>query len=71
MNKRENNECIIKELQSEVQMLEIMLQNQATIIGLKDMIIFRLNEKLKELEDSNEKINKQLTDPFWCFERSN
>jgi hypothetical protein len=71
METQKNKDWLIQELQNEVNVLKEIMTNQATIIGIKDMIIYRCNEKIGELEAKKQELEHQSKRLFWSFNRSN
>jgi hypothetical protein len=71
METKKNKDLLIQELQNEVNILKEVMTNQATIIGIKDMIIYRFKEQVDQLESENQKLINQSKSLFWSFNRSN
>lgn len=71
METQKNKDLLIKELQNEMKILNEILTNQATIIGLKDTIIYRFQERIDELEADKDGLVAQLKSPFFNFDRTN
>lgn len=71
METQKNKDLLIQELQNEVKILNEIMTNQATIIGIKDMIIYRFKEQVDQLEGENQKLIHQSKSLFWSFNRSN
>ena len=50
MEPRENKDLLIQELQNQVKLLQELLENQAKIIGFKDLLLYRCQEQINALE---------------------
>ena len=66
-----NNSISVRELREHILMLEQLLKNQAEIIGIKDLLLYRLNERVDDLEFQNDQLQKQATNLLWFKNRSN
>lgn len=71
METQKNKDWLIQELQNEVKLLNEIMTNQATIIGIKDMLIYRFKEQVDRLEADKQELKHQSKSLFWSFNRSN
>ncbi|MFN8344037.1 MAG: hypothetical protein U0X91_03490 [Spirosomataceae bacterium] len=71
METPKNMEYLIQELKNEVKILNELLTKQATLIGLKDLILYRCQERIDELEADKEELIGQSRNLFWSLDRSN
>ncbi|AYQ32316.1 hypothetical protein [Runella sp. SP2] len=66
-----NKSFSVRELHEHILMLEQMLKNQAEILGIKDLLLYRLNERIDDLESQNNQLQQQATNLLWFKNRSN
>ena len=64
METHKNKDWLIQELQSEVKLLQELLENQSKLIGIKDLLLYRCQEKIDNLEYREKHL-------IWFTERSN
>lgn len=70
-NQNQNKDLLIRELQEQADAFREMVENQFTIIGIKDLLIFRLNQQLSQLITEKETLEAKIEDVYWTFPRSN
>lgn len=71
METQKNKDLLIQELQNEVKILNDIMTNQATIMGIKDVIIYRCKKRIDELEADKQELIHESKSLFWSFNRSN
>lgn len=64
MEIHKNKDLLIQELQNEVNQLRELLENQSKLIGIKDLLLYRCQEKIDDLEYREKHL-------IWFTERSN
>lgn len=64
MKTQKNQELIVKALQDEVIIQRQIIENQATILGMKETQIYQSQLKIDKLED-------EISRLFWSYNRPN
>lgn len=71
MDTQNNDGVLINELRWRISILEQLIQNQSAILGTKDLVIYRLNEKVDDLEFENDRLKEQATNLLELNHRRN